>query len=151
MTDYHLLKLVHILSATLLFGTGLGSAFFMFRAWRIGDPVVLHATARSVVIADWLFTTPAVVVQMLTGLWLVDLLGVSWRTSWFIVVIGLYVFVGLCWLPVVRIQIIVRDRAAIGASADCDRLMRVWTALGVLAFTAVLAIFGLMVFKPGIV
>ena len=105
MTAYSAVKLLHILSATLLFGTGLGSAFFMFRAWRAGNVEILHATARSVVIADWLFTTPAVIIQLLTGVWLVGQLGIRWQSAWFLSVIGLYVFVGLCWLPVVRIQI----------------------------------------------
>lgn len=151
MTAYGTIKLVHILSATLLFGTGLGSAFFMFRAWRSGNITVLHATARSVVLADWLFTTPAVIVQLLTGLVLVRQLGISWQSAWFLGVIALFVFVGLCWLPVVHIQIRVRDLAAAGAPATAwEGLMRRWVVLGACAFSAVLVLFGLMVLKPGI-
>lgn len=151
MTSFALIKLIHILSATLLFGTGLGSAFFMLRAWQCGNIRVLHATAASVVLADWIFTTPAVIVQLLTGLWLAEHAAIALTSAWFIAVLALYGFVGVCWLPVVAIQIRVRDLAQAGAGPGAFKpLMHWWIALGTAAFSAVLVIFWLMVFKPGL-
>lgn len=150
MTAYLWVKLVHILSATLLFGTGLGTAFFMFRAWRSRNSDAMRVTARNVVIADWIFTTPAVVVQLVTGLWLVNHLNIAMDSLWFRLVIGLYVFVGACWAPVVWIQTRVRNLLAKGAErAEYEKLMRAWTALGVPAFASVLALFYLMLSKYG--
>jgi len=151
MELYLAVKLLHILSATLLFGTGIGTAFFMFSAYRSNDPRTWSRTADAVVRADWYFTTPAVVAQLLTGLWLMKQLGIPFASVWFAVVIGLFILVGACWLPVVWIQIRLRDRLRAGAGADdCRPLMRVWIALGVPAFLSVIVIFGLMVYKPWI-
>lgn len=150
MTDYLWIKLVHILSATVLFGTGLGTAFFMFRAWRSRNTDAMLVTARNVVLADWVFTTPAVVVQLVTGLWLTNHLNIAIDSLWFKLVIGLYVLVGACWLPVVWIQTRVRNLLAQGAMrTEYRKLMRAWTALGVPAFASVLALFYLMVSKYG--
>ena len=149
MDLYQAIKMLHIISATVLFGTGLGTAFFMLRAWLDGSQNVMTSTARSVVLADWVFTTPAVVTQFATGLWLTRQLGIAWGSAWFMAVIGLFVLVGACWVPVVWIQIEVRDRLRNGAFVDeCRSLMRLWIALGVLAFSAVIVLFWLMVFRP---
>lgn len=149
MNAYLLVKLLHVLSATILFGTGLGTAFFMFQAYRSGDRHSLLATTRTVVLADWVFTTPAVIVQLVTGFWLVHRLGIPYGSVWFITVLTLFVVVGACWLPVVTIQIRLREHLESGADVDaCRPLMRVWVALGVPAFAAVLILFVLMVFKP---
>lgn len=151
MNLYLWLKLVHILSATVLFGTGMGTAFFMLRAYRSGSEEAMRATARTVVIADWLFTTPAVIIQLVTGLWLTSVLNIAFTSTWFVSVMLLYAFVGLCWLPVVWIQIRVRDLIAEGRSRDSYQgLMRLWIALGVPAFAAVVVIFYLMVSKAGL-
>lgn len=154
MSGYFGLKLVHILSATLLFGTGLGSAFFMWMAHRRGDVAAIAVTARHVVLADWLFTTPAVLVQPLTGFLLLQRLGIDWQQPWVLGSLLLYLVAGLCWLPVVAIQLRVR-RLAERAHADATplpssyfRWMRWWFWLGWPAFAAVLAILALMVFKP---
>jgi uncharacterized membrane protein len=149
MTLYLWIKLLHILSATVLFGTGIGTAFFMYRAYLSSDEA-MASTARNVVLADTVFTTPAVVVQLLSGLWLVGELNIALTSPWFIAVIALFVFVGACWLPVVWIQIRIRNLAAAGAGReDYARLMQLWLALGVLAFSAVLVLFYLMVSKTG--
>jgi len=108
MNLYILVKLVHILSATVLFGTGMGTAFFMLKAYLSKDYQAMRVTTNSVVMADWLFTTPAVVLQLVTGLWLTSRLGIAYDSSWFVAVISLYLFVGLCWVPVVWIQIRIR-------------------------------------------
>ncbi|MGD8642769.1 MAG: DUF2269 domain-containing protein [Chromatiales bacterium] len=151
MSIYLWVKLLHVLSATILFGTGIGTAFFMLRAYLSDSEEAMAVTTRNVVLADSVFTTPAVIVQLATGMWLVSQLGVSWTSVWFVVVIGLFVLVGACWLPVVWIQIRVRDMLAAGDGRRAyQHLMRTWIALGIPAFAGVLALFFLMVFKPGI-
>lgn len=150
MTPYLWIKLLHILSATVLFGTGMGTAFLMFKAHLSKNDEAMAVTTCSVVMADWLFTTPAVVVQLVTGIWLTDQLNISFSSTWFITVICLYVFIGICWLPVVWIQIRIRDLIAGGANRDDYRkLMQTWIALGLPAFASVLVLFFLMVSKVG--
>jgi uncharacterized membrane protein len=151
--EYLLLKTVHILSSTLLFGTGLGTAFHGFMANRSGDLAARRIVNRNVVIADWLFTTPAVILQPVTGVWLARIAGYPLTTDWLAVAIVLYLFVGACWLPVVGIQIEMRrivDRLADGEGlpARYFTLSRTWFLLGWPAFAGVLAIFWLMVAKP---
>ena len=152
--DHALLKWIHILSATILFGTGIGSAFLMFTANRRKDVAGVYFAARHVVIADWLFTTPAVLVQLATGLLLLRVTGYSLADRWVALGLILYFFAGACWLPVVWIQVKMRDlaRAALDAGAPLPpaywTLDRWWIGLGCLAFPAVAAIFYLMVAKP---
>jgi uncharacterized membrane protein len=152
--DYLLIKWVHILSSTILFGTGIGSAFFMFVVNRKRDVAVIAAVTRYVVIADWLFTSPAVVVQLVTGGLLMHEAGYALHEGWIQWGVGLYVFVGMCWLPVVWIQIQMRDmaRAALETSTPLParywQLDRWWIILGSLAFPAVVVIFYVMVVKP---
>ena len=153
MDEYLLLKTVHILSSTLLFGTGLGTAFHGFMANRSGDLAARRIVNRNVVIADWLFTTPAVIVQPVTGVWLARIAGYPLTTGWLAAAIVLYLFVGACWLPVVGIQIEMRrivDRLADGEGlpARYFALSRTWFVLGWPAFAGVLVIFWLMVAKP---
>lgn len=152
MSLYLVLKWLHVLGAGVLFGTGAGIAFFMLMAWWSGDRAAFAMTARHVVIADFLFTTSAVVVQPITGLGLAHLLGWPLTTPWLAASMALYLFVGACWLPVVWIQIRVRalleDPA--GDMAAVDRLMRIWFALGWPAFAGVLAIYALMIGKPAL-
>ena len=148
------LKLAHILSATVLFGTGLGTAYQMWAADRTGDPRVVAAVAANVVRADLYFTTPAILVQPLTGLSLVYAEGIDPLTSWLVVAYLLYALAGACWLPVVWIQIRLRDFArdanarAVALPSEYRHLMRTWFVLGWPAFLAVLVIFWLMVEKP---
>ena len=150
MTLYLWIKLVHILSASVLFGTGMGTAFFMFKAYLSKNDEAIAVTTCNVVMADWVFTTPAVVIQLVTGLWLTDKLNISFTSTWFIAVIGLYILIGICWIPVVWIQIRIRDLIAGGANRDDYRkLMRTWIALGVPAFASILILFFLMVAKVG--
>jgi uncharacterized membrane protein len=155
MTDLQFaLKLAHILGAAVLLGTGLGIAFFMWMAHLTGRPALIAGTARVVVIADTVFTATAVVLQPLTGAWLVYLLGYSFFDRWIAISLGLYVLVGVCWLPVVWIQIQLRDIAVqaaeqgSGLPAHYNRLFRIWFVLGWPAFIGVVAIFWLMIAKP---
>jgi uncharacterized membrane protein len=153
MSLYLALKLIHILTATLLLGTGLGIAYFMWSAHRSRNLEALRVTTRHVVRADWLFTAPAVVLQLVTGVWLMAALGFRFDSAWFHVVIALYLVAGACWVPVVFIQYGLRAVAERTArwedlSPGYQRLFRWWMGLGVPAFAAVIALFGLMVFKP---
>lgn len=144
------IKLVHILSATILFGTGMGTAFFMFKAYLSKNEQAMRITTKTVVMADWIFTTPAVVIQFATGLWLTKELNIPFDSPWFIAVVSLYALVGICWIPVVWIQIRIRNLIADGESRDSYRkLMRAWVALGVPAFSSVVLIFYLMVSRLG--
>lgn len=154
MSEYLTLKLLHILSSTFLFGTGLGTAFYMWRADLSGDIRAMAVVSRNVVLADWLFTTPAVVIQPLTGLWLIHVLGLSLSTTWIWLSLLLYALIGCCWLPVVFIQIRVArltanlNQQGLAGNGELRRLMRWWYGLGWPAFIAVIVIFWLMVFKP---
>lgn len=151
---YLWVKLLHILSSTLLLGTGLGIAFFMLRAHRVGDPALIAGTARTVVIADACFTAPAVLIQLSTGLWLAYYAGMPLTTFWLKTALLLFFVVGACWLPVLWLQIRARNlaRTALATGSALPpayfRVMRWWFWLGWPAFIAVIAIFWLMVFKP---
>jgi uncharacterized membrane protein len=152
--SYELIKWVHILSSTILFGTGIGSAFYMFVANRSKDTRDIYFAVRHVVIADWLFTTPAVIVQLLSGLYMVHMAGYSLMDVWILWGLLLYVFAGACWVPVVWMQIKMRDMARIAVDTGTPlpesywRLDRWWITLGSLAFPAIVVVFWLMVSKP---
>ena len=150
------LRWAHILGGTVLLGTGAGIAFFMLMAYRSRDARVIAHTAETVVIADFVFTLSAVVVQPVTGLLLADAMGWSWLEGWVVLSIAIYVGVGLFWLPVVWIQIQLRDLAR-AALAEGDalperyhRLYRIWFWCGFPAFAGVLVIIALMVVRPDI-
>ena len=154
MSAYLLVKTLHILSATLLFGTGLGSAYYAWRAWLAQDVKVIAVTFRHLVTADWLFIATTAVFQPLSGLYLAYLAGWPLTQRWLWLSLLLYVLAGLCWLPVVWLQIRVRDMAQQSLETDsalpaqAHRAMRWWFALGWPAFIAFVAIFFLMVVKP---
>jgi uncharacterized membrane protein len=149
-----LLKLIHLISAAVLFGTGLGIAFFMLMAHRTRDPAAIAHTGRIVVIADSVFTASAVIVQPVTGVALAWAMGYSIGESWIVAAFALYIFIGMCWLPVVAIQLRLRDIAAYAAGhgaqlpPDYFNLFRIWFWLGFPAFTGMIAIFALMIWKP---
>lgn len=155
--DYTLIKTLHILSMVLLFGTGLGSAFYKWMADRSGVLAHIAVTNRHVVLADWWFTTPTVIFQPLSGLWMLHLLGQPVSTPWVATSLGLYALAGACWLPVVWLQIRMRDLAADALAAGTPlppaywRMARWWFWLGVPAFGAMVLVVALMVFKhiPG--
>jgi len=150
----HLLRWAHILGAAVLIGTGAGIAFFMLMAHRSRDARIIAHTASVVVIADWIFTASAVVAQPVTGLLLAHAMGWSLGEFWIVASIGLYVFIGLFWLPVVWIQHRLRDLARTAAEKGETlpeayfRLYRIWFVCGFPAFMAILAIVWLMVARP---
>jgi uncharacterized membrane protein len=152
--EYLVVKWIHILSSTLLFGTGLGSAFYMFFASRTRDPRVIAVIVKYVVIADWVFTTPTILLQPLSGFYLVHLAGYPLNALWMMGSIVLYLVAGAAWLPVVWMQIRMR---AMAHSAVLERTslperywtyLRAWVALGIVAFVALVVVFYLMVAKP---
>lgn len=150
------LRLVHVLSAAVLFGTGAGIAFFMLRAHLSRDPATVAAVARIVVLADWVFTATAVVVQPLSGIALARLAGWSLAEPWLLLSYALYVLVGACWLPVVAMQLRLRRLAeqAVAEGAPLPqsyhRLFRLWFWLGWPAFAGVIGIYVLMLWRPGL-
>lgn len=156
MDLYLLLKAAHVVGATVLLGTGAGIAFFMLMAHRTRDPALIAHTAKIVVLADTVFTASAVIVQPITGAALAHVVGYPLFSGWIGLSLILYVVTGLCWLPVVWIQVRLRDmalRAVIEGSPLPQayfRLFNVWFALGFPAFAAVLGIIWLMVAKPSL-
>ena len=156
MNSYLAIKFVHVLSSTILFGTGLGTAFHMWMTHRTGDVRAIASAARITILADWWFTTPAVIVQPLSGVALMKLAGFDWSQSWLVVALGLYLLAGACWLPVVRLQLRVRQFAAAASATGTPlppayfRCMRAWFLLGWPAFLALIGVFWLMLAKPAL-
>jgi uncharacterized membrane protein len=148
-----MVKYIHILSAIVLFGTGFGSAFYKWMADRSGNLAHIMVVNQHVVLADGLFTTPTVIIQPLTGFWLASLAGWSLSTDWLFISTGLYVFAGLCWLPVVYLQIRMRNMAVQACISKADlpeqywRYARIWFYLGVFAFAAMIIVIYLMTTK----
>ena len=154
MSEYLVLKWLHVLSSTILFGTGIGSAFYMFFACRQENPRIAYFVVRWVVVADWVFTATAIVVQPVTGLWLAHIAGFPLSSAWILWSIVLYFVAGACWLPVVWIQLQMREMARVAAEEGTalpgryHHFFRVWVALGIPAFLALVVVFYLMVAKP---
>lgn len=152
--DYVVVKWLHILSSTFLFGTGIGSAWYMLFANISGDVRAIAVVARNVVIADWVFTATTAVIQPATGFYMIHLAGYPLDSTWIRWSIALYVLAGACWLPVVWIQMRLRDLSAEAVRNDTAlppqywRYFKTWVALGVPAFAAFIVIFWLMVAKP---
>lgn len=154
MNPYLWLKWIHIVSSVVLVGTGFGSAFYLYFINRTNSVAAQSAVTRLVVQADWWFTTPAVIVQPATGFLMAHLTGFPLTHGWLAWALGLYAFAGLCWLPVVWLQIEMREMAAQAhrqqqaLPARYWRFARYWEWLGYPAFSAMLIVFWLMVFKP---
>jgi len=154
MNEYLVVKWVHVLSSTILFGTGIGSAFYMFFASLERDPRTVYFVTRWVVIADWVFTTTAIIVQPVSGLWLAHLAGFALTSTWILWSIVLYLFAGACWLPVVWLQLRMREMARVAVESGSPlppryhAFFRIWVALGIPAFFALVVVFYLMVAKP---
>jgi uncharacterized membrane protein len=151
---YLIAKWIHVVSSTLLFGTGLGSAFYMFFASRTQDVRAIAVVVKYVVIADWLFTTPTILLQPASGLYMVYRAGFPLRSHWLLWSVALFLLAGAAWLPVVWMQIRMRDMAYEAVRHEQPlptrywRLMRWWVALGSVAFVALVVVFFLMVVKP---
>lgn len=156
MNTYLIIKWLHILSATILFGTGIGIAFFKWITDQKKDVRTIHLVSKHTVLADWVFTTPTVILQLITGVALTYLAGYPIMSGWVFYSLCLYFFAGACWLPVIWLQIRMYKLAK---AADNDNTQlpqqyweyaRIWFWLGVPAFSALIFVYWLMVFKPGI-
>ena len=152
--EYMVVKWLHILSSTFLFGTGIGSAFYMLFTSLSRDVRAIAVVSRFVVLADWIFTTTTIVVQPLTGFYMIYLAGYPLTSRWIMVSIGLYFLAGACWLPVVWMQLKMRDMAQVAARDGTElpaqywRYLRWWVTLGIPAFISLVIVFWLMVAKP---
>lgn len=151
--DYLVLKWIHVLSSTILFGAGVGSAFHLFASTLRRQVGGIATATRNVVLADWLLTTTTAILQPVSGLALVHMLKLPYSTPWVAWSLALYAVAIACWLPVVAIQIRMRNlmaqaqRAGEPVPAAYDRLFHWWTGLGCVAFVVFLLIFWLMVAK----
>ncbi len=150
MDSYTLVKTLHIISATIVFGTGLGIAHAMWRAHRTGVLALRRFGAALTVRSDFTFTLPAVIIQPATGFWLVWQGGFAWNDAWLVGTYALYLLAALCWVPVVFIQIAMHRELArdVPDDARLGRLYRWWFALGWPAFGGLVVVFWLMVAKP---
>lgn len=151
---YLWLKLIHVLSSTILFGTGIGTASTMLYAHRTRNVDVIANMSRYVVMADWMFTATSGIVQPVTGLWMVYLAGYSLNLFWVVGAIIGYLIAAFCWFPVVYLQMKMRDYAIKAQRAKTKlppiyyRYFRYWFALGWPAFISLLVVFYLMTVKP---
>lgn len=156
MTAYFVLKFLHVIGASVLLGTGAGIAFFMLMAHLTGNTAAIAAVARIVVLADFVFTATAVVAQPITGVGLAYTAGYSLGEGWIVLSIILYFVTGAFWLPVVAMQMELRNLAQQALVAGTPlppryhRVFWLWFAFGFPAFAAVLAIFWLMLTRPDI-
>ncbi|MEX0297942.1 MAG: DUF2269 family protein [Kordiimonas sp.] len=154
MDTYSLVKTLHVIGSTILFGTGIGIAFFMFRSHFTDDIHEKLYAARNTVLADYIFTFPAVIIQPITGFWLVSQSAYEWNETWLVITYGLYVLAGLCWLPVVWIQIQLKKMLQSAAVEDkplpnrYNKLFRLWFLLGWPAFLGLIVVFYMMVTRP---
>jgi len=153
MMSYNTLIALHLISVVLLLGVGTGSAFYKFMADRSGNLEVILHTNKMVVLADWLFTTPSAILQPLTGIMLMNLMGISLWTPWLLTSIILYIVAGVLWLVAVYLQIRMKNMALLAQQEerflgeDYFRLVNYWIWLGVFSFFAMGGVFYLMVFK----
>ena len=151
---YVMIKVLHVLSSTVLFGTGIGSAWYFLLASLDAEPRVIARVAHWVVLADALFTATTAIVQPVTGWWMAKTTGFAFTHGWLAVSIVLYAIAIATWLPVVALQIRMRDIARAAANANQTlppafrRCLIAWIALGVIAFFAFVGIFYLMIAKP---
>lgn len=154
MDLYTLTKTLHILSSTILFGTGIGIAFFMFRSMSTDNLQEKYYAAKNTVLADGIFTLPAVVIQPLSGIALIHMTGYDWTDFWLMATYVIYVIVGICWLPVVWIQIQLKTMLGEALENGTDlperyySLSKTWFLLGWPAFIGLMFVFYLMVSKP---
>ena len=152
---YPVLKLIHILNVTILFGTGIGIAIFSLWAHMTNDVKIIAYTFKKTVLADLIFTTPAIVIQPASGLLLVYYQGYDLFETWLSISYILYIIAGLCWLPVVWLQIQIRNIAHQTLFNKSHQLpdkyykfFYTWFILGWPAFIGLMIVFELMIYKP---
>ncbi|MDH3978149.1 MAG: DUF2269 domain-containing protein [Gammaproteobacteria bacterium] len=146
---------MHIISSALMFGVGVGAFWFMLTTARSGNPAAIAVTTRNAVRAEWFIAAPIALLQPLTGYVLMMQLGYPLRSAWFLAVVALYVIAGICWIYVVKTELKLRDLAQAHREDSTmptafSPLLQRWTRLAVCSFAGVLAIFWLMVYRPGV-
>ena len=152
--EYLIVKWLHILSSTILFGTGIGTAFYMLFVTMGRDVRVIAEVNKWVVRGDWLFTGTTGILQPLTGFYLIHLAGYPLHSRWIMWSLGLYLLAFCCWAPVVWLQIRLRDLAQQAVKDNTGlpplywRYVWIWVILGIPAFFALVIVFYLMVAKP---
>ena len=149
------IRLIHIVSSALMFGVGIGAFWFMLTAVRSGSPAAIAVTTRNAVRAEWFLAAPVAVIQPLTGYLLMRQLDYPLHSRWFLAVATLYTIAGMCWVYLVKAELKMRDLAAAHALAatlppEFHTFLQRWMRLGLASFAGVLAIFWLMVFRPGL-
>lgn len=148
------IEYLHVLGAIVILGTGTGIAFFMLMAHRTGEAAFIARTAEVVVIADFIFTLSAVVLQPVTGALLMWLSSTAITEGWLLTSLAFYAVAGLFWVPVVFMQIEMRDLARAAAAHGTPLpsryfvLFRRWFLFGIPGFGSVMAILWLMIAKP---
>jgi len=150
-----MIRLLHVVSSALMFGVGVGACWFMVTAVRAGNPAAVAVTTRNAVLAEWCIAAPVALVQPTTGYLLMRQLGYPLASDWFYGVAALYVVAGMCWVYLVKAELRMRDVAARHAAAaalppEFLALFRRWLALALGSFAGVLAIFWMMVYRPGL-
>jgi uncharacterized membrane protein len=151
---YLTIKYLHVLGAIVILGTGTGIAFFMLMAHRLGNATFIARTAEVVVIADFIFTLSAVLLQPVTGGLLMWLSSMSVTQGWLAASLVLYAIAGAFWVPVVFMQIEMRDLARMADAKAAPlppryfALFRRWFLFGIPGFGSVMAILWLMIAKP---
>ncbi len=154
MDFYLIIKTIHILSAAILFGTGIGIAFFMFRSQFTKDIQEKYYAAKNTVLADYWFTLPAVIAQPISGIALIHIAGFDETHFWLMATYVIYIMIGLCWLPVVWLQIQMKKMLAQAIenkealNKRYNTYFKIWFILGWPAFIGLMIIFYLMVVKP---
>ncbi len=146
--SYQLVKLIHILSATLMIGTGLGSAFYLFFTYKKASFTTLKEVLNLVIKADMVFTTPSVIIQLITGVWLSNMLGMTY-TNWFWVVLSVSFIVLVLWVRAAIIQIRLKKLIANKTELppSFHKLMKRWFYLGIPSFLGAVFLYYLMVYK----
>jgi uncharacterized membrane protein len=156
MNTYLLLKWIHILSSVALVGVGFGSAFYLYFINRTRNVAAIAEVSQLVVRADYWFTAPTVIIQPASGIALASMAGYPLTQSWLLATYVLFILAGMWWLPVVWLQIQMAKMAKAAAANNTGLPQRywhyaiIWERLGMLAFPSMVAVYGLMVFKPAI-
>ncbi len=150
-----MIRLLHIVSSALMFGVGIGAFWFMVTAARSGNPAAIAVTTRNAVRAEWFIAAPVALIQPTTGYLLMLQLGYALQSSWFFAVVTVYVIAGMCWIYLVKTELKLRDLASVHSAASVlpaafGPLFQRWTRLALGSFAGVLAIFWLMVYRPGL-
>ncbi|MDQ0115862.1 DUF2269 family protein [Paenibacillus harenae] len=145
---------LHLLGVLLMAGNIITAAFWKIRADLAGNPIVIHQAAKNVMIADYAFTIPGLVMIIVSGGAMASESGVTWTgINWLTLSLILLSVTGIIWLAI----LIPLQRKMIRSSADgiktgtisaeYRRASRQWAIYGVAATLLPIIILYLMVMK----